>query len=147
MRRLMLRMLALALALAVPAGGGWAQEIKLGSLNDLTGPTSDVGKDVALGIREAVQYVNDTGGINGKRLRLYLYDYGYRVPEAITTYKRFRDFDRVVGVLGWGTGDTEALSPTVGKDRIPYLSHSFSAKLTDPKIGRASCRERVFRTV
>ncbi len=133
MRRLMLRMLALALALAVPAGAAWAQEIKLGSLNDLTGPTSDVGKDVALGIREAVQYVNDTGGINGKRLRLYLYDYGYRVPEAITTYKRFRDFDKVVGVLGWGTGDTEALSPTVGKDRIPYLSHSFSAKLTDPK--------------
>jgi len=133
MRRLMLRMLALALALAVPAGGAWAQEIKLGSLNDLTGPTSDVGKDVALGIREAVQYVNDTGGINGKRLRLYLYDYGYRVPEAITTYKRFRDFDKVVGVLGWGTGDTEALSPTVTKDRIPYLSHSFSAKLTDAK--------------
>lgn len=133
MTRLKLWILTLAAALALPAGGALAQEIKLGSLNDLTGPTSDVGKDAALGIREAVQYVNDTGGINGKRLRLYLYDYGYRVPEAITTYKRFRDFDKVVGVLGWGTGDTEALSPTVSRDRIPYLSHSFAAKLTDPK--------------
>ena len=133
MKRLALWMTALTLALLFVAGTGWAQDIKLGSLNDLTGPTSDVGKDIALGIREAVQYVNDTGGINGKRIRLYLYDYGYRVPEAITTYKRFRDFDRVVGVLGWGTGDTEALSPTVGRDRIPYLSHSFAAKLTDPK--------------
>ncbi|HSE93775.1 MAG TPA: ABC transporter substrate-binding protein [Methylomirabilota bacterium] len=134
MTRLVLWMVALALSLPLFADQGWAQQIKLGSLNDLTGPTSDVGKDVALGIREAVQYVNDTGGINGKRIRLYLYDYGYRVPEAITTYKRFRDFDKVVGVLGWGTGDTEALSPTVGKDRLPYLSHSFAAKLTDPKI-------------
>lgn len=133
MRRLVLCLLALAFALPFLAGIGQAQEVKLGSLNDLTGPTSDVGKDIALGIREAVQYVNDTGGINGKRIRLFLYDYGYRVPEAITTYKRFRDFDRVVGVLGWGTGDTEALSPTVGKDRLPYLSHSFAAKLTDPK--------------
>jgi len=133
MKRLALSLLALALAGPLFAGAGWAQEVKLGSLNDLTGPTSDVGKDVALGIREAVQYANDTGGINGKKIRLYLYDYGYRVPEAITTYKRFRDFDKVVGVLGWGTGDTEALSPTVGKDRLPYLSHSFSAKLTDPK--------------
>ncbi|MBI4561892.1 MAG: ABC transporter substrate-binding protein [Candidatus Rokubacteria bacterium] len=131
MRRLVLCMLALALLL--PGGTAWAQEVKLGSLNDLTGPTSDVGKDIALGIREAVQYVNDTGGVNGKKIRLFLYDYGYRVPEAITTYKRFRDFDRVAGVLGWGTGDTEALSPTVGKDRMPYLSHSFAAKLTDPK--------------
>ncbi len=41
--------LALGFALALPA---WAQEIKLGSLNDLTGPTSDVGKDAALGIRD-----------------------------------------------------------------------------------------------
>ncbi len=133
MRRLALLLMALTLALPFLAGSGWAQEIKLGSLNDLTGPTSDVGKDIALGIREAVQYVNDTGGINGKKIRLFLYDYGYRVPEAITTYKRFKNFDRVVGVLGWGTGDTEALSPTVAKDQIPYLSHSFSAKLTDPK--------------
>jgi branched-chain amino acid transport system substrate-binding protein len=133
MKRLVLGVLALSLALLILTGAGSAQEVKLGSLNDLTGPTSDVGKDVALGIREAVQYVNDTGGINGKRIRLFLYDYGYRVPEAITTYKRFRNFDKVVGVLGWGTGDTEALSPTVGKDQIPYLSHSFAAKLTDPK--------------
>ncbi len=133
MKRLALPLLALVLAFPLLPGTALAQEIKLGSLNDLTGPTSDVGKDVALGIREAVRYVNDTGGINGKRLRLYLYDYGYRVPEAITTYKRFKNFDRVVGVLGWGTGDTEALSPTVAKDQIPYLSHSFSAKLTDPK--------------
>jgi branched-chain amino acid transport system substrate-binding protein len=110
-----------------------AQEVKMGSLNDLTGATSDVGKDAALGMREAVQYVNDTGGINGKKIRLILLDYGYRVPEAITTYKRFRDFDKVVAVWGWGTGDTEALSPTVNADKMPYLSHSFSAHLADPK--------------
>lgn len=134
MKRAMLFLVAVAMTLPSLAGRASAQQIKLGSLNDLTGPTSDVGKDIALGIREAVQYANDTGGINGKRIRLYLYDYGYRVPEAITTYKRFRDFDRVVAVLGWGTGDTEALSPTVGRDRMPYLSHSFSAKLTDPKV-------------
>ena len=107
--------------------------IKMGSLNDLTGATSDVGKDAALGMREAVQYVNDTGGINGKPIKLILLDYGYRVPEAITTYKRFRNFDQVAAVWGWGTGDTEALSPTVNADKMPFLSHSFSAGLTDPK--------------
>jgi branched-chain amino acid transport system substrate-binding protein len=107
--------------------------VKMGSLNDLTGGTSDVGKDAALGMREAVQYVNDTGGINGKPIKMFLYDYGYRVQEAITTYKRFRNFDQVVAVWGWGTGDTEALTPTVNADRMPFLSHSFSAHLADPK--------------
>jgi branched-chain amino acid transport system substrate-binding protein len=133
MKRTLLWVLAVTVAAAGLSGAAWAAEVRLGSLNDLTGPTSDVGKDIALGIREAVAYVNDTGGINGKKIRLFLYDYGYRVPEAITTYKRFRDFDKVPAVLGWGTGDTEALSPTVNKDKMPYLSHSFSAALTDPK--------------
>jgi branched-chain amino acid transport system substrate-binding protein len=123
----------LLLVLAVGSEAVAQTVVKMGSLNDMTGPTSDVGKDIALGMREAVQYVNDTGGINGKPIKLFLYDYGYRVPEAITTYKRFRDFDKVVAVWGWGTGDTEALSPTVNADKMPYLSHSFSSHLTDPK--------------
>jgi branched-chain amino acid transport system substrate-binding protein len=109
------------------------QMIKLGALQDLTGATSDVGKDEALGVKEAVQYYNDQGGINGKRIKLFQYDYGYRVPEAVTTYKRFRDYDKVVMVLGWGTGDTEALSPTINADKMPYLSSSFSGHLCDPK--------------
>src|SRR4030042_672716 len=112
---------------------GFSQEVKLGALQDTTGATSDVGKDEALGVREAVQYYNDTGGINGKKIRLFQYDYGYRVPEAITTYKRFRDYDKVAMVLGWGTGDTEALSPTINADKMPYLSSSFSGHLCDPK--------------
>ncbi len=110
-----------------------AQEVRLGALQDTTGATSDVGKDEAMGVREAVQNYNDKGGINGKRIRLFQYDYGYRVPEAITTYKRFRDYDKVVMVLGWGTGDTEALSPTINADKMPYLSSSFSGHLCDPK--------------
>ena len=114
--------------------GPYAQEVvKLGALQDLTGATSDVGKDEALGVKEAVQYYNDQGGINGKKIRLFQYDYGYRVPEAVTTYKRFRDYDKVVMVLGWGTGDTEALSPTINADKMPYLSSSFSGHLCDPK--------------
>ena len=112
---------------------GQAQEVRLGALQDTTGATSDVGKDEALGVREAAQYYNDQGGINGKKIRLFQYDYGYRVPEAVTTYKRFRDYDKVVMVLGWGTGDTEALSPTINADKMPYLSSSFSGHLCDPK--------------
>ncbi len=115
-------------------GLAWAaEEVRLGSINDITGATSDVGKDYAMGIREAVQYCNDQGGVNGKPIKLFLYDYGYRVPEAITTYKRFKNFDRVIAVLGWGTGDTEALSPIINKDKMPYVSASYSAHLTDPK--------------
>ncbi len=109
-----------------------AEAVRLGALQDLTGGTSDVGKDEALGVLEATAYWNDQGGIAGHPITLFQYDYGYRVPEAVTTYKRFRDYDKVIAVLGWGTGDTEALSPTINKDKIVFLSSSFSGHLCDP---------------
>ncbi len=133
--------LAFALPLSACSGapsGGAAQpaapavEIPIGSLNDLTGATSDVGKDYALGVQEAVKYINDNGGVNGKQIKLALYDYGYLVPGAITTYKRFRDLDKDVAVLGWGTNDTVALAPTVSQDKMPYVSASYAGELTDP---------------
>ena len=106
------------------------QRLKVGALNDMTGATSDVGKDYALGIAEAIHYVNDNGGVNGKKIKLYQFDYGYRVPEALTKYKLFKRL-KMRAVLGWGTGDTEALSPTVTKDKMPYVSASYSAHLTE----------------
>jgi len=107
-------------------------DVKVGALNDMTGATSDVGKDYALGIAEAYHYVNDHGGINGKKIKIYQFDYGYRIPEALTKYNLFKRLKCVL-VQGWGTGDTEALSPTVAKDKMPYVSASYSAHLTDPK--------------
>src|SRR5260370_26882277 len=35
--------------------------------------------------------------------------------------------------MGWGTGDTEALTGFVAQDKIPYFSASYAAALTDPE--------------
>ncbi len=105
-------------------------QIAIGSLNDMTGATSDVGKDYALGIGEAIHYINDTGGINGKKIKLHQFDYGYRIPEAFIKYNLFKQLE-CVAILGWGTGDTEALASTVAKDKIPYVSASYSGHLCD----------------
>lgn len=113
-----------------------AKTIKVGGLKDTTGATSDVGKDAALGQAEFwSHYVNDMGGINGKPVKYIWFDYGYRIPEAITKYKLLKRLG-VSAIMGWGTGDTEALSPTINKDKIPYVSDSYSAHLTNPKKSR-----------
>ena len=110
-----------------------AKVIKVGGIKDTTGATSDVGKDAALGQAEFwTHYVNDHGGINGKPVKYIWFDYGYRIPEALTKYKLLKRLG-VVAIMGWGTGDTEALSPTINKDKIPYVSDSYSAHLTRPK--------------
>ena len=69
------------------AASALADEIRIGAFNDLSAATADVGRDYALGIAEAIRYVNDEGGINGKQIKLYQYDYGYRIPEVHAKYK------------------------------------------------------------
>ena len=112
-----------------------AKQIQIGGIMDTTGATSDVGKDYAIGMAEAWKYINEQGGINGKQVKYTWFDYGYRIPEAITKYKLLKRLGVTV-IMGWGTGDTEALSPTVNKDKLPYVSASYSAHLTDPQKSR-----------
>src|SRR5438046_9067753 len=108
--------------------------IKLGNLVDLTGPTSDQGKDIAQGRNDAVQYINEKGGVNGKKLALVSVEYGFQPPRAGAAYKKFIEDDKVLLVLGYGTPDTEALRPYITKDKVPYISGSYSGHLTDPKM-------------
>jgi len=113
-------------------GLSFAQTVKVGALVDMTGGTSDVGKPYADGIRDCVKWFNENGGINGKKIELILLDYGYKIPQAIAIYKQFKR-EKVVAIHGWGTGDTEALSKFVTKDKIPYFSASYSEHITNPK--------------
>ena len=131
MSRMQRLTLSLAAALVVPALA-LAQEIKVGGLFDLTGLTADVGKPYGQGVRDGVQWLNENGGINGKKIRLIDADYGYKIPEANANYKRLVGTEKVILINGWGTGDTEALKSVVAADKIPYFSASFSAHLTDP---------------
>ncbi len=124
---------ALVASLFMVAPAFSADEIVIGNLADLTGPTGTVGTPYANGIRAYVNWLNDQGGINGKKIKLLRVDYAYKIPEALQTYKKFKTSDKVLAIQGWGTGDTEALTKMVAKDKIPYFSASYSAHLTDPK--------------
>ncbi|MDQ7850305.1 MAG: ABC transporter substrate-binding protein [Armatimonadota bacterium] len=108
--------------------------IKVGALFDTTGPTSDVGKDYSVGALHHVRYINEVqGGIRGKvKIDLVWSDYAYRIPDALALYRKYRDVDRVNAIIGWGTGDTEALKEQISEDQIPYISASYSSHLNDP---------------
>ena len=131
--------LACAGALALSACGGSESEkaassdgpIKVGVLSDLSGATADVGTPYAEGIRGYAAWINKNGGIEGRKLELLANDYAYKVPQAEQLYSQYRS-EGVVGVQGWGTGDTEALRQKVTQDEIPFMSASYAESLVDP---------------
>src|SRR5207247_9671996 len=87
--------------------------IKIGNLVDLTGPTSDQGKDIAQGRTDAVQYFNQRGGVNGKKLELVAVEYGFHPPRAVAAYKKFIADDTILLVLRWRTPATAAPRPYI----------------------------------
>ena len=128
--RLPLPLLAGALLAAGPA---LAQApIPVGHLMDNSGATSDVGVPYGQGVADALAWVNQTrNGVAGRRLAVSGFDYGYQAPRAVSQYQSWAQRERVVAIQGWGTADTEALVRFVTRDRIPYISGSYSAALTD----------------
>jgi branched-chain amino acid transport system substrate-binding protein len=112
-------------------GAGGEGPIKIGGIFDLTGPTSDVGVAYADGIKDRVEQANAEGGVEGRNIELISDDYAYEVPQAEQLYSRLKS-EQVVAIQGWGTGDTEALSPRITEDKIPYLSASYSENVADP---------------
>jgi len=131
-----------SMLLAATAAVGFAgpaeaqQRIPVGHLMDNSGPTSDVGVPYGQGVADALAWVNRRGGIAGRQLAVSGFDYGYQAPRAIAQYQAWTQRERVVAIQGWGTVDTEALIAFVTRDRVPYISASYSAALTDP-TGRA----------
>ncbi|GAB4347842.1 MAG: ABC transporter substrate-binding protein [Oricola sp.] len=131
----MKKMMKIAVAAALVSGvttAASADSVFVGQLVDYTGPTAFVGKTYGPGVKDAIDYVNAHGGIDGTTIELEQVDYAYKVPDAIATYKRWTSRNHMVALQGWGTADTEALITFVAKDKIPVWSASYSGHLTDP---------------
>jgi len=129
----MKKLILLFMVLTLLTGGVYAAKpVKIGVLVDESGGTGDVGKPYGEGIKDCVRWFNENGGINGAPVEILYVDYGYKIPAALSAYKKFMR-EKVVAVHGWGTGDTENLVKMVTKDKIPYFSASYSEHVTDPK--------------
>jgi branched-chain amino acid transport system substrate-binding protein len=108
-------------------------EIRVGGLFDLTGATSEVCVPYVEGVRDYVTYINERGGINGRHVVLTDMDYGYNIERAKEAYRQLvEDFQSMV-IMGWGTGDTEAMRSLIAADELPFMSASYAELLTNPQ--------------
>ena len=55
-------------------------EILVGTTGDQSGPIAFMGQGVAKGARLYFDYINDLGGINGRKIKLLVEDDGYQFP-------------------------------------------------------------------
>jgi branched-chain amino acid transport system substrate-binding protein len=135
----MARLLALLLATAAGiacAGAAQAQDkvILLGMQCDRTGPTQVVGTALCPGTHDYIDLVNSRGGIDGWKIRAEEIDTAYKVPPAIEAYEHAKQ-EGAVGIMIYGTPQTEALNQRLEKDKVPGTSPGFGiAASADGKI-------------
>jgi branched-chain amino acid transport system substrate-binding protein len=106
--RQMARVTGLAVAL-VAAGAGMAEaqtrgvtssEIVIGMPTDLSGVAATYGVSSSNGVKMRFDEINDSGGINGRKLRLIVEDQGYQVPKAVQACNKLINRDKVFAFVG-----------------------------------------------
>jgi len=132
---LVIAVLAVAAVLsfgALPNHAAAADVIKWGVLIDLSGPTSDWGKNQVKGQLDAMRWINEHGGINGKELKLIVIDDGYKVPRGVAGYNRLVDSEKVPGLYIQSTGTSMTLAKKIVADGIVTTAAAFYGFFQDP---------------
>src|ERR1044071_9916075 len=108
--------------------------IKIGYFGDLSGPTFNFGKSAYNGVLMAADEINQSGGINGRRIDVVMEDDKGSPEEAARLTAKLIDQDKVVAIIAGGTsGNSRAAAPKAQESHIPFISPSS----TDPAVTQA----------
>ena len=91
---------ALAQATKVTNEGISANEIVIGTHQDLSGLVKVWGVSVSNGMKMAVEEINAAGGINGRKLRMILEDNGYDPKKAVLASQKLIERDKIFAMVG-----------------------------------------------
>lgn len=102
-------------------GGG--DEILIGEFGSLTGPNATFGISSTNGLKLAVEELNGSGGLLGKKIKLITYDDQGKPSEAQTVVQRLIKNDNVVAVIGEvASSNSKAGAPICQQNKIPMIS-------------------------
>jgi branched-chain amino acid transport system substrate-binding protein len=105
--------------------------IKIGYFGDLSGPTFNFGQSAINGVLMAADHINQTGGVNGRRIDVVIEDDKGSPEEAARLTAKLIDQDKVVAIIAGGTsGNSLAAAPRAQSSRVPMISPSS----TDPAV-------------
>ncbi|MDY7033249.1 MAG: ABC transporter substrate-binding protein [Thermodesulfobacteriota bacterium] len=107
--------------------------IKIGSIADQTGSAAIMFRMIAKGHRNYFRYINDQGGINGRKIKYLLEDDHYQIPETLACFKKLMFKDRVFTFMGGGsTAAVLMLKKRAEKHRVPYLATTTAEAVVIP---------------
>ncbi len=82
------------------AGPGAGGEVRLGAIVPSSGPFAEWGKANTIVLQMVEDEVNASGGINGSKLKIMVYDDGAKPDQAANLERKLADDDKVLAIAG-----------------------------------------------
>ncbi len=127
-----------------PAAQTNANEIRIGTINELTGGNASYGNSILNGIKLAVAQINESGGVLGKKIILVDGDNKSEPSEAANVMTKLITQDKVSAVVGSFTSSCAISSSNVAQaQKVAYVSSA----ATNPKltVENGKTKEYIFR--
>lgn len=110
------------------------KEIVIGGSIPMSGVFSFAGIGIHAGIQDYVKIINDSGGIEGYKLRYVPEDSGYKVDVSVAAFKKITSQNKVDFYYGDSTGFSKTINPELNRmDSILMSGASFATELNDPE--------------
>lgn len=123
--------------------------IKIGIMYSQTGSVADTGIPYATGAKNYFRYINDAGGIHGRKVNVLVEDDRYAIPLAFAAFKKLVYKDEIMAMMAaGGTAPATALFKSIEKEKMPTIVTSLAESMVKPHkryifIAGATYREQM----
>ena len=121
-------------ALIAGAPAAKADDIVIGGSIPLTGVFAFAGIAIEAGMQDYIRYVNDSGGIQGRQVRLEYEDTGYQVDQSVAAFNRLTSQHDIHLYYGDSTGFSRTINPELNRmGQMIMAGASFASEINDPE--------------
>jgi branched-chain amino acid transport system substrate-binding protein len=110
----------------------WSTEtIKIGLINETTGPNAEAGSYAINGVKSAIEQINKKGGLLGKQVEVVIEDTQSSNPGTVLAFSKLGGDKDIVAMIGpIRSTQVMAASPTITKNAIPVMIGGTDPSLT-----------------
>ena len=130
---LLLSLLFFVLPFVVSTHSGYGQPpLKVGALIPFTGRWGESGRECARGIGDGGKWINQRGGVFGRKLEILLLEDTPQPAETIAAFRKLNETDRILLLYLYSTETALTLLPHLQLYRIPVLISFLPGDLAYP---------------
>lgn len=109
-------------SIAVAEDGVTDNEILIGTTTDISGPLAFMGQSHTRGALIYFKYINEQGGIHGRKIKYLIEDDGFQPPRTVQAAKKLITKDKIFCMtMNLGAAGIFAILPLIEQYKVPML--------------------------